>query len=636
MPERLLSAKLCGSPSFERMDGAAVHFPTKRGLALFTYLVVRPGERIPRDALADLLWGDRGPSSAKTALRGTIYEVKKALGTNASKVLEVHRNHLCVDPDTVESDIASDLTPAQAVAFLSGFEIGSIAFDDWISETRVRLTKAATAKAMDAAETALAEGNGERALEIVTELIAIDPLDEPAHRLSMRAKVAVGRRSDALKDFDDLRNLLLQELDAQPDDQTLELNEHIRRGERLLPREKLERPSVPSIAVMPFVDRTSDARHSHIVEGLFETIASGLSRDRSLFVISTASTSQYRSLPVKPSEVANELGVRYLVEGRVRMDPARMRLDVQLVDGVRGALVWSETYDCERPEILEIQDEIVARIVATLRGYKGVIQRTELRRSRSKSEFDLTAYDLLMQGMALKEHFLKDDMRTARSLFERAISISPTMAAAYGWLAWTWFFEVYMGWTDEIEAALDETFRAAQKAVELDPDLDFAHWALGAAYLAAGDNEQALSGFQRALDLNPNNSDAMANMAWPLVFTGRTTEALDKLRQATRLNPFYPDWYTWGIGMALYTQGDCVEAANELAQMTQPNDQSLAFMAAALAEDGQAKKAVDARIKLLALAPHFEVSRCLDALPFCDASITNRLRASLVGLGLPD
>lgn len=636
MPDRRLFARLCGLPTVEWSDGKAVRFPSKRGLALFAYLALRPGERVSRDVLADLLWANRDPSSARTALRGTIYELKQALGPAADEVLEVNRSHLSIAADMLEFDAANGAPPGQAGAFLSGVEIGSPAFDEWLTETRMRLSEAASAQALDTAETALAEGNGQHALEIATELIALDAFNEPAHRLSMRAKVALGRRSDALQDFDKLCVLLDKELDAQPDAQTMDLSEHIRRGERLLPREKLQRPSVPSIAVMPFVNRTGETERSHIVDGLFETIASGLSRDRSLFVISTDSTANYRALPVKPAEVSSELGVRYLVEGQVRMDPARMRLDIQLVDGVRGALVWSQTYDCARPELLEVQDDIVSRIVATLRGYKGVIQRSELRRARSKPEVDLTAYDLLMQGMALKERFLKEDMRAARALFERAVSISPTMAAAHGWLAWTWFFEVYMGWTDMPEVALDETFRAARQALDLDPDLDFAHWAVGAAYLAAGDNEQALSGFQRALDLNPNNSDAMANMAWPLVFTGRIAEALEKLAQAMRLNPFYPEWYLWGLGMALYAQGDCAEAARQLSQMTQPNDHSLAFLVAALAETGAAREAASARNRLLSIAPHFQVSRCVSALPFSDASVADRLRASLQKVGLPD
>lgn len=636
MPDRRLFARLCGHPTVEWSDGRAVQFPSKRGLVLFAYLALRPGERVSRDVLADLLWADRDPSSARTALRGTIYELKKALGPAAGEVLKVDRSHLSIAADMVESDAVRATEARHARDFLAGVEIGSPAFDDWLADTRMRLSEAASDQALGAAEAALAEGNGQRALEIATELITLDIFNEPAHRLSMRAKVALGRRSDALQDFDKLCVLLDKELDAQPDAQTIDLSEHIRRGERLLPQEKLQRPTVPSIAVMPFVNRTGEKERSHIIDGLFETIASGLSRDRSLFVISTDSTASYRTLAVKPAEVASELGVRYLVEGQVRMDPARMRLDIQLVDGVRGALVWSQTYDCAHPELLEVQDDVVSRIVATLRGYKGVIQRSELRRARSKSAVDLTAYDLLMQGMALKERFLKEDMRAARDLFERAVSISPTMAAAHGWLAWTWFFEVYMGWTDTPEVALNETFRAARQALDLDPDLDFAHWAVGAAYLAAGDNEQALSGFKRALDLNPNNSDAMANMAWPLVFTGRINEALASLRKAMRLNPFYPEWYLWGLGMAHYAQGDCAEAAHKLAQMTQPNDHSLAFMVAALAETGASNEATNARNRLLSIAPHFQVERCVGALPFSDASVTNRLRASLKQVGLPD
>ena len=107
-------------------------------------------------------------------------------------------------------------------------------------------------------------------------------------------------------------------------------------------------------------------------------------------------------------------------------------MEVHLSDGIRNTIVWSERYDLARSQIMFIQDEISSQVVATLRGYKGVIQRSELKRSRSKPDVSLTAYELLMRGMSLKERFRRDDMGRARTLFERAISMDPDMAMAHG------------------------------------------------------------------------------------------------------------------------------------------------------------------------------------------------------------
>jgi len=276
----------------------------------------------------------------------------------------------------------------------------------------------------------------------------------------------------------------------------------------------------------------------------------------------------------------------------------------------------------------------VAQIVATLRGYKGIVQCNEARIAQSKSEADLDAHDHLMRGMMLKEKFLKDDMRAARGHFEQALALSPNSAPAHGWLAWTWFFEVYLGWADDPAEALARTEQSARRSVQLDPDLDFAHWALGAAYLAAGENGAALDCFDRSLALNPNNSDALANCAWPLMFEGRTEEAVARLERAMRLNPFYPDWYLWGLGMARYLQGNFGEARVTLSRMSQPNGQSKAFEIAALMRLGETERAGAEVRALYDLAPDAQVEELVTPLGIRDQHVSEALADTLRAAGL--
>jgi len=190
------------------------------------------------------------------------------------------------------------------------------------------------------------------------------------------------------------------------------------------------------------------------------------------------------------------------------------------------------------------------------------------------------------------------------------------------------------GWSDDPGEAVARTDAHARRAVELDPDLDFAHWALGAAYLAAGDNGTALDCFERALALNPNNSDVLANCAWPPMFEGRTEEAVVRLDRAMRLNPFYPDWYLWGVGMADYLRGNFRDACAVLGRTSRPNDQSKAFEIAALMHLGEADRARDAVAALHRLVPGATVRDLVAPLGFRDRTVRDRLAETLRAAGL--
>jgi tetratricopeptide (TPR) repeat protein len=225
-------------------------------------------------------------------------------------------------------------------------------------------------------------------------------------------------------------------------------------------------------------------------------------------------------------------------------------------------------------------------------------------------------------------------MLIARDYFEQAVNEIPDLAVAHGWLAWTWFFDVYMGWVEDPGPSLQKTFDEAREAVRLDPSLDFAHWALGAAHMAAGDNASSLTSFEEALRLNPNNSDALANKAWPLTFVDRAGEAVESVESAIRLNPYYPEWYLWGMGIAEYSRDRFQPAAQALERMSQPNEQSLAYLASAALRSENPDAASNAIDRLLHLEPGFRIERLVQALPYDDSRVPDRLAEDLSGLGL--
>lgn len=648
MESRLLRLNLLGGATLATDAGDAITFPTRKALGLFAYIAMQGGQGAARDTLAGLYWSESPDQNARASLRRTLHELTQALGPLSEEVMEIGRDRVALKQDAVaidalEFDAAGrfdDLVSLRQAAklyagrFLAGFPTESEAFATWQSTEAMRLEDLALVVFGRLAERALQSGRVSEAMEVSLLMLDVDPLHEHACRLQMRALATAGRRSEALRRYDAFAELLTAEMQTDPEAETTTLYEHIRSGESASPGAPLREPEIPSIVVLPVRNDSGDDEHAFIGEAFTENLTTALGRDKSLFVISRNSAEVYRDTCLTPPEIAADLGIRYLIFTSLQVFGGRLRINIQLVNGSDGSHVWTEQYERPLAALFEVHDEIVGRIVASLRGYKGVLQRAELKASRSRQVTDLSTYEKLMRGMQHKEKFQREDMLIARRYFERAVAEHPEFAMAHAWVAWTWFFDIYMGWVEDTEASLDNAFETSREAVRLDPDLDFAHWALGAAYLAAGDNNSSLRAFDEALRLNPNNSDALANKAWPLTFDGQADEAVSNIESAIRLNPYYPDWYLWGMGIAQYSRGEPARAVDALDQMEQPNAQSLAYLTAASLESGNPGKAQTAAENLLRLEPGFAIEQLIRGLPYNDNHVPDRLYRGLIEIGL--
>lgn len=643
-----LRIRLLGGASARWSSGQDVAFPTRKSLGLLAYLAMNAPRRVSRSALANLYWADSAEADARASLRRSLHELTSALGESANRVMEVDRDGVALSAGEVIVDAlefermnrAGDL-PSLRVArdlyggrFLQDFRIDTEELEIWQSAEAVRLEDLALQGLARLSEQALRTGKTAEALDSSAKLLEMDPLHEEGCRLHIRSLAASGRRAEALRRCDAFVARLETELSASPEEQTIELYEHVRRGQEMLPEPSPGRPDIPSIVVLPLENLSETNTHDFVASALTENLTAELSRDRSLFVIARNSAAVYENRVLSAPEIAADLGVRYLLLGSVQLEGKQCRVNVQLVDGDDGDHTWAGRYEKPFTRLLEVQDAIGSQIVSTLRGYKGVVQRAELKRSLSKPDIDLSTYELLMRGMAHKEKFLRDDMLIARGYFERAIDRWPDFAMAHGWLAWTWFFDVYMGWVEDPRPSLAKTFQSAQEAVRLDPDLDFAHWAMGAAHLAAGDLGNSLRSFDKALELNPNNSDALANSAWPLTFSGRPDKAMNNINTAMRLNPYYPDWYLWGMGIAEYSREAYGRAAEALERMSRPNAQSHAFLAASLHRLGRKGRAHRIAKEILHIDPQFDGMKMICGLAYTDGRVPDLLADDFVKLDL--
>jgi adenylate cyclase len=336
-----------------------------------------------------------------------------------------------------------------------------------------------------------------------------------------------------------------------------------------LPREEpasIERmayplPGKPSIAVLPFTNMSGDTGQEYFSDGLTEDIITNLARFPDLFVIARNSTFTYKGQPVKVTQVAEELGVRYVLEGSVQTAGDKMRITAQLIDATTGHHLWAENYDRKLGDIFAVRDEVTQSIVSTLMGSDyAKLRRAELERLALTDPANLDAYELVLRAIKIWLRFTKEANTEAGRLARRAIELDPGYARAYSSLAWVYLNEHRYEFSDDPEQSLERAFEMALKSIELDDADEWSYWSLGVVYLYQGKYEESIAEYEKALARNPNDADVLADMATPLTFAGQPEQAISRVKQAMRLNPNYPPWYAGSLGLA-YVNAKRYEAA---------------------------------------------------------------------------
>jgi TolB-like protein len=240
-------------------------------------------------------------------------------------------------------------------------------------------------------------------------------------------------------------------------------------------------PDKPSIAVLPFVNMGGDPKEEYLSDGLTEQIITGLSMVPKLFVIARSSTFVYKGKPVKIQKVAEDLGVRYVLEGSVQKSGDRLRVTAQLIDAITGHHIWSEHYDRELKDIFALQDEITMRIMRGIR-----VEMTEGEQARiwmrKRYTDNMSAYEKFLQGVAFLRRGTKQDNETARQLFEETIALDPNFIWAYVNLGLTHFWDVRFGWSETPAKSLQRAFELEQKALAMDDSIDIPHSVLAYIY----------------------------------------------------------------------------------------------------------------------------------------------------------
>ncbi|MGZ6235929.1 MAG: adenylate/guanylate cyclase domain-containing protein [Syntrophales bacterium] len=323
-------------------------------------------------------------------------------------------------------------------------------------------------------------------------------------------------------------------------------------------------PDKPSIAVLPFVNMGGDPEQAYFADGMTEDLITDLSKVAGLFVIARNSTFVYKGKATDVREVAKTLGVRYVLEGSVRRSGAEVRVNAQLIDATTGGHVWADRYDGDLKNIFAFQDKVTHNVVAAL-----AVELTKDDRERvaRRGTENTQAYDVFLKGW---QHYLRqtpEDFRAAIVQFKKAVELDPkygrpyaALAATY-WEAYTRYWDVALGFSRGRETH----FQAEQfltKAMR-DPT-PLAHQVASAMFLHKQQHDEAIAEAKRAIASDPNDADGYVALANALSFTGKPSEALELVGRAIRLNPHYPPYYLYQLGLAQFGLKRLDEAATSL------------------------------------------------------------------------
>jgi adenylate cyclase len=366
-------------------------------------------------------------------------------------------------------------------------------------------------------------------------------------------------------------------------------------------------PDKPSIAVLPFINLSGNPEQEYFSDGLTEDIITALSKVQRLFVIARNSTFTYKRKPVKVQQVAEDLGVRYVLEGSVQRAGDRVRITAQLIDALKGHHLWAERYDRDLKDLFALQNEITMKILMALH-VKLVEGEQALVRARGTNNFE--AYEKFLQATEQHYMFTREAGIRARQLCEEAITLDPRYSTAYGLLSVVYLAEVRYRWTRSPSETMRQALEMAQKALALDPTTLIAQMAMGQIHLLKREHDEAIVWGERAVSTYPNADNAHVFLAWFLMAAGRPEEAVPLLKQAIRRNPIPPGWYFMVLGNTYWMIGRFDEAIVELKKAVAYSPDELGAhvtLAAAYAEAGRLEEARVEATEVMRIQPTYSL-----------------------------
>jgi TolB-like protein/DNA-binding winged helix-turn-helix (wHTH) protein/Tfp pilus assembly protein PilF len=386
-------------------------------------------------------------------------------------------------------------------------------------------------------------------------------------------------------------------------------------------------PDKPSIAVLPFANLSSDAARHFMGEGLTESLVNALAVNPLLFVISHSSTSLYGDRPVAAHEAAEELGVRYILEGSVRRSDGQVRVMAQLVDTLGGKVLWSERYQRATSDLLALENEITAEIARSLD--VRIIYGSDKSSGGTRS---LDAWAAYMQGRTEYLKFAADGIARARENYQRAIEIDPNYAEAMVALAYAQLIEMSGAPQETWPDALASIRHLERQAAEIAPRMPRLLELRSLLSLSRGDHDEALAHAEAMVELDPNGAESHYALGRMFFFTGQYDRAIDSLSTAMRINPHSSAAYAGHLAFSHLALGRTDEAVSILETVTErfPNySPGHAYLAIAYQLAGRDAEARRQAAALPGVAPDIKLGAIkLRFSPLQDRQVADRILAA--------
>jgi DNA-binding SARP family transcriptional activator/TolB-like protein len=632
---------------------------TRALLAVVALAAPRPALR---GRLAELLWSRRPEEQARASLRQEIHRLLETLSPAGAEIMQVTRDHLSLRSAAVWVDVdevmrATTDQPA-SLSLLDGDLLEDLdgidpTFDAWLTTERERLRD----RARNVAEALLRESSEpESAIPAAQRLLQIDRAHEGAWRALMRAHVARGERGMAIQAYDRCRAVLADLLDAAPSQETQKLLAEIRGpyGSRIParpapppapPAQSAPPPPAPPpeeeqdepvavleprqehrnarggahVGVLPLQFPGVSDEESHLAPGLAEEITTALSRFRWMFVVASSSLARFAAETRDEGAIRRTFGIDFLVDGSIQRVRNRLRITVRLLDLRAGnQVVWARRFDRQTNDLLTLQDEIAAEVVAQI---DPEILLIEARRSSTRPPVAATSYDLVLRSIPLMWRMERAPFMQAGEHLARAIQLEPDYAAAYAWYAYWHVFLVGQGWTEDPASVMAAAGTLAERAIVLDP-FDARGLTIAGhvrAFLHRRQRE-ALALHERALSLNPNLAMAWALSACAYAYLGEPEEAERRNNRYKILSPldphaFFYDTFFLYIHLLKRDFESTIAVARIVCEMSPSFTSSHKLYLVALGHTGRTSEAAVVRERLLVLEPDFTVQQFLASTP---------------------
>jgi DNA-binding SARP family transcriptional activator len=595
---------------------------SRKTRGVLAVLAIESPEPVSRQRLADLLWSRRGEEQARGSLRQALHELQEALGEWGKGLIVATRETVALNTTGVWIDarelprIARDRPEALNLLqaeLLSDLDSLDAAFDTWLIDQRRRLRDAA----LDAATARLAAATGAEArAQEARRVLAIDAAQEPVWRTLIRAEAERGDRGAAFAAWEECRRVFAERFRGAPSPETAALAESLRGEVAATPPRPVRRSTTRGarLGVMPFrvLGEGSDAEVSL---GLAGEITAALARFRWLVLVDSSSLAAAE----RKEGVNDELDLDFSLSGTVQRAGDRVRVTLRLTDHrPPDAVVWAERFDRDAGDILVLQDEIAAEVVARV---DPEILLIEANRAAARPHVDATAYDLLLRAIPAIYRLDRQSYELAGSLLSEATRLEPDYAPAFAWHAYWHLFLVGQGWAIAGEEVLAKSEELASRAVALDPSDAQALAILGhvRAFLHHRVAE-AVTLYERALALNPNLPMAWVFSALTLSYRGDHVEALRRWEKYKKLAPLHPHAFFFDaarlVPLLMLRRFEEVDAdARQVTALHAGFTFPYKLWLSALGHLGRRDEAAEVLGKLIVLEPDFNIRKARERSP---------------------